>query len=135
LYFPQFAYGKTKAALEQITTSMAADLALRKVPIRINAIQSGIFPTDIAPAEVYKEYKTKAFPGFIAPVPTVMMGKVSHCQLSHADPCEPDLNSLSHEQAQGDSVDGNIPGCHSTATGYTNGIVLKVDGGISMVNP
>ena len=38
LRFPQFAYGATKAALEQITTSMAADLALRKVPVRINGI-------------------------------------------------------------------------------------------------
>jgi len=54
---------------------MAADLALRKVPIRINAIEPGVFPMDIAPAEVYEEYKTKAFPGFIAPVPLLRWGK------------------------------------------------------------
>ena len=75
LLSPQFAYGTTKAALEQITTSMAADLALRKVPIRINAIQSGVFPTDIAPAEVYDQYKTKPFPGFTAAVPLSRWGK------------------------------------------------------------
>jgi NAD(P)-dependent dehydrogenase (short-subunit alcohol dehydrogenase family) len=54
---------------------MAADLALRKVPIRINAIEPGVFPTDIAPAEIYEEYRTKAFPGFIAPVPLSRWGK------------------------------------------------------------
>jgi len=75
LYFPQFAYGTTKAALEQITTSMAADLAQRKVPIRINAIEPGVFPTEIAPAEVYEEYRTKPFPGLIAPVPLLRCGK------------------------------------------------------------
>jgi len=74
-YFPQFAYGATKAALEQITTSMAADLAVRKVPIRINAIQPGVFPTDMAPAELIEKYRTKAFPGFIAPVPLSRWGK------------------------------------------------------------
>jgi len=75
LFFPQFAYGTTKAALEQITTSMAADLALRKVPIRINAIEPGVFPTEIAPPETYEEYRTKAFPGFTAPVPLSRWGK------------------------------------------------------------
>lgn len=75
LYFPQFAYGTTKAALEQITTSMAADLALRKVPVRINAIEPGVFPTDIVPAEVFEEYRTKALPGLIAPVPLLRWGK------------------------------------------------------------
>ena len=75
LRFPQFAYGATKAAVEQITTSMAADLALRKVPVRINAIAPGVFPTDIVPAEVYKEYRTKALPGLIAPVPLLRWGK------------------------------------------------------------
>jgi len=72
---PQFAYGTTKAALEQITTSMAADLALRKIPVRINAIEPGGFPTDIAPAEVFEEYSTKALPGLIAPVPLLRWGK------------------------------------------------------------
>jgi NAD(P)-dependent dehydrogenase (short-subunit alcohol dehydrogenase family) len=75
LYFPQFAYGTTKAALEQITTSMAADLALRKVPIRINAIQPGVFPRGMTPAEIIEEYRTKPFPGFIAPVPLSRWGK------------------------------------------------------------
>jgi NAD(P)-dependent dehydrogenase (short-subunit alcohol dehydrogenase family) len=54
---------------------MAADLALRKVPIRINAIQPGVFPTGMTPAEIVEEYRTKAFPGFIAPVPLSRWGK------------------------------------------------------------
>jgi len=77
LYFLQFAYIVTKAALEHITTSMAADLAQKKVPIRINAIQPGAFPSDIAPAKVFEEYdfKAKPFPGLIAPVPLLRFGK------------------------------------------------------------
>jgi len=54
---------------------MAADLANRKVPIRINAIEPGAFPSDIVPAEIFEEYKTKALPGFIAPVPLLRWGK------------------------------------------------------------
>ena len=54
---------------------MAADLAQRKVPIRINAIEPGVFPTDIVPAEVFEEYRTKALPGLIAPVPLERLGK------------------------------------------------------------
>jgi len=75
LYFLQFAYTVTKAALEHMTTSMAADLAQKKIPIRINAIQPGVFPTDIVPAEVFEEHKAKAFPGLIAPVPLLRFGK------------------------------------------------------------
>ena len=54
---------------------MAADLAMKKVPIRINAIEPGVFPTDIVPAEVFEEYRTKALPGLIAPVPLLRWGK------------------------------------------------------------
>jgi len=75
LYLLQFAYTVTKAALEHITTSMAADLAQKKVPIRINAIQPGAFHTEIVPAKVYEEYKMKAFPGLIAPIPLLRLGK------------------------------------------------------------
>jgi len=75
IMFLQFAYGSTKAALEHITKTMAADLAHRKVPIRINAIEPGAFPSDIVAPEIFEEYKTKPLPGFIAPVPLLRWGK------------------------------------------------------------
>ncbi|KIM36691.1 hypothetical protein M413DRAFT_77881, partial [Hebeloma cylindrosporum] len=99
-------YATTKAALEQITTSLAADLAQRKVPVRINAIEPGVFPTDIVPAEVFEEYRTKALSGLVVPVPLLRWGK--------------------QEMA--------LTAIYLASTGYTNAIVLRVDGGISMVN-
>ncbi|KIM36701.1 hypothetical protein M413DRAFT_13849 [Hebeloma cylindrosporum] len=103
-----FAYATTKAALDQITTSLAADLARRKVPVRINAIEPGAFPTDIVPAEIFEEYRTKPLPGLIAPVPLLRWGKPEEIALTAV---------------------------YLASTGYTNGIVLRVDGGLALVNP
>jgi hypothetical protein len=39
---------------------MAADLAAKKVTVRVDAIGLGVFPFDIVPPEFFEEYKTKS---------------------------------------------------------------------------
>jgi len=101
------AYATSKVALEQITLTIASDLASRRVPVRLNAIEPGVFPTEIVPAEFLEEYRTKPIPGTIAPVPLQRWGK----------PEELVSTAL-----------------YLASTDYTNGIVLRVDGGFSLVN-
>lgn len=43
----QFAYNSTKAAASHLTKMLATELALRDIPIRVNAIAPGAWPSEM----------------------------------------------------------------------------------------
>ncbi|KIK67812.1 hypothetical protein GYMLUDRAFT_36591 [Collybiopsis luxurians FD-317 M1] len=101
-------YAFTKRALEQISTFMAADLAQRKIPIRVVALAPGIFPSEIFDQmEGAEEYHKQAPPNYLSPVPLLRWGKPEEIAMS--------ANYL-------------------VANEYVNGVVLPVDGGFTLVN-
>ncbi|KIK67756.1 hypothetical protein GYMLUDRAFT_54508 [Collybiopsis luxurians FD-317 M1] len=100
-------YGFTKRALEQISTFMAADLAQRKIPVRVVALAPGLFPTDFTAGMDVEELQKQPLPGALSPVPLLRWGKPEEISLS--------ANFV-------------------VANEYVNGIVLPMDGGVSLVN-
>ncbi|KIK67814.1 hypothetical protein GYMLUDRAFT_36593 [Collybiopsis luxurians FD-317 M1] len=101
-------YAVTKRALEQISTFMAADLAQRKIPVRVVALAPGMFPSEIIDRiEGAEEYQRQAPPNYLSPVPLLRWGKPEEISLS--------ANYL-------------------VANEYVNGVVLPVDGGFTLVN-
>lgn len=44
----QFPYSISKAACTQLTYNLATDFSLRKIPVRVNAISPGTFPSELA---------------------------------------------------------------------------------------
>ncbi|KAF9024112.1 NAD(P)-binding protein [Hymenopellis radicata] len=100
-------YGPSKAALDKITVVLATDFASRRLPIRINQISPGMFPSQLS-AELLDDLSTKPLPGFVAPVPSGRAGT---------------------EEEMGSTA------LYLATAGYTNGIDIKIDGGVSLVNP
>lgn len=103
-----FAYGATKAALDQITLALATNFATRDIPIRVNAIAPGPFASEMATPEFLEILKTKALPGFVAPVPA---------------------------KRHGSEAEMGMTAVLLAASDYTNGAILRIDGGMSLVNP
>ncbi|KAK0232655.1 NAD-binding protein [Armillaria fumosa] len=103
-----FAYGATKAALNQLTLALATNFATREVPIRVNAIAPGPFASEMATPEFLEILKTKALPGFVAPVPA---------------------------KRHGSEAEMGMTAVLLAASDYTNGAILRIDGGMSLVNP
>ncbi|KAE9410034.1 NAD(P)-binding protein [Gymnopus androsaceus JB14] len=102
------AYPFTKRALEQISTYMAADLVQRKIPVRVVALAPGLFSSEMVEnVPAFDQFKTKALPNFLSPVPLLRWGNPEELALS--------ANYL-------------------VANEYVNGVVLPVDGGFSLVN-
>ncbi|KAF5372520.1 hypothetical protein D9758_005277 [Tetrapyrgos nigripes] len=101
-------YGTTKAALEHLTTVMAAEFGRNKIPVRVNGIAPGIFVTEMNPqaAEVAKG----PLPGGINPAPLKRPGR-------------------DHEIAAAAIFLASSGGT------FTNGITIRVDGGHNLVNP
>ncbi|KAF9052424.1 NAD(P)-binding protein [Hymenopellis radicata] len=70
-----FSYNTSKAALNHLTRSLAADFGKRGVPIRVNALVPGIFPSDIVSPEFLESLKTTVIPGFVALTPAKRGGR------------------------------------------------------------
>ncbi|KAF9017677.1 NAD(P)-binding protein [Hymenopellis radicata] len=100
-------YCPSKAALHKITVVLATHFASRRLPIRINQISPGVFPSQLS-AELLDDLNTKPLPGFVAPVPSRRAGT---------------------EEEMGSTA------LYLATAGYTNGIDIKIDGGVSLVNP
>ena len=67
----QLSYGISKAALDKLTVSLATDFAHRKIPIRVNAIHPGMFPSEVNKID---GPMVTVLPGLIAPIPAGRTG-------------------------------------------------------------
>lgn len=70
----QFAYNATKAAATHVTKMFATEFALKKIPVRVNAVAPGVYESEmtyphIPPEEVDKVGKS------IVPVPAHRAGR------------------------------------------------------------
>ncbi|KAG7440290.1 short-chain dehydrogenase [Guyanagaster necrorhizus] len=102
------AYGATKAALEKQTLVLGTSFAQRGVPIRVNVLSPGAFANELTSAEFIETIKTKPPPGFVAPVPARRLGTDAEMAMA---------------------------AIYLAVSDYTNGAILELDGGASLVNP
>ncbi|TFK47614.1 NAD(P)-binding protein [Heliocybe sulcata] len=102
-------YLATKAAVNHLSVSMATDFALEKVPVRVNVISPGYFKSEMSPPVMEELIKTDiVFPGTVSSFPTKRSGR---------------------EEEMIVTVLGLV------TSGYTNGQIVNLDGGASLVNP
>ncbi|PBK64208.1 NAD(P)-binding protein [Armillaria solidipes] len=102
------AYPVTKVALDKLTLVLGTSFAQRGIPIRVNVLAPGVFASQLVSLEVLEAIKTKPFPGMVAPIPA---------------------------KRQGTEAEMGMTAVYLAASDYTNGAVLSVDGGVSLVNP
>ncbi|PBK64153.1 NAD(P)-binding protein [Armillaria solidipes] len=102
------ACGPTKAALNHLTLVLATSFATRDIPIRVNAISPGVFASEISPPEFLESLKTTVMPGLVAQVPA---------------------------KRHGSEAEMGMTAVLLAVSDYTNGVILLVDGGLSLVNP
>ncbi|KAK7037471.1 hypothetical protein VNI00_010963 [Paramarasmius palmivorus] len=103
-------YGSTKAALDHLTTLLATEFALHDIPVRVNGIAPGPFPSELGgSSEALTEMLQKPFPGGMNPSPVRRHGR------------EEELVSAAVYLA-------------SAGGTYTNGVTIRVDGGFALVN-
>ncbi|KAK0197863.1 hypothetical protein F5146DRAFT_1218565 [Armillaria mellea] len=101
------AYSVTKAALDKLTLILGASFAERCIPIRVNALKPGWFASQMVSPAVLEAIKTK-IPGFAAPVPA---------------------------RRHGTEAEIGTAAVYLAVSDYTNGTLLSIEGGISLVNP
>ncbi|KAK0204428.1 hypothetical protein DFS33DRAFT_1258590 [Desarmillaria ectypa] len=102
------AYGPTKAALEKLTFVLGTSFAGRGIPIRVNALEPGIFPSEIATPEVLEMSSSESPLGFGAPIPA---------------------------RRPGTDAEMGMTAIYLAVSDYTNGAVVRVDGGLALVVP
>ncbi|KAG7439080.1 NAD(P)-binding protein [Guyanagaster necrorhizus] len=102
------AYGVTKAALDKLTLVLGTSFAGRGIPIRVNALQPGAFASQLIGPDILEIIKTKPAPGAVAPIPA---------------------------RRHGSDAEIGMTAIYLAVSDYTNGAVLCVDGGTSLVNP
>ncbi|KAK0232644.1 short-chain dehydrogenase [Armillaria fumosa] len=102
------AYSLTKAALEKLTLVLATSFAGRGIPIRVNALQPGAFASEMVTPELLEILKTQLLPGQVALIPV---------------------------RRHGSEAEMGMTALYLAVSDYTNGAVLSVDGGVSLVNP
>ncbi|KAF9013803.1 NAD(P)-binding protein [Hymenopellis radicata] len=103
-----FGYNTSKAGVDHLTRSLAADFGKRDVPIRVNALVPGFFPSEIISAERLESLKTTVAPGFVAVVPAKRGGRPDEIVAAMM---------------------------HLATSEYTTGELLGIDGGATLVNP
>ncbi|KAK0199564.1 hypothetical protein DFS33DRAFT_1481657 [Desarmillaria ectypa] len=102
------AYGLTKVAFEKLTFVLGTSFAGRGIPIRVNVLQPGLFPSESATPEVLKTLNSEPLPGFGILIPA---------------------------RRPGTDAEMGMAAIYLAVSDYTNGAILNVDGGISLVNP
>ncbi|KAG8736353.1 hypothetical protein FRC12_017668 [Ceratobasidium sp. 428] len=107
-----FAYNSSKAAGNHLTKMFSTELALRRIPIRVNAISPGPFPTEMTDLE-----GTTFSPEFV-------------------DKVAKGITKIPSERG---GLDVDIVGAAiylaSPASYYVNGQIITVDGGFIATNP
>jgi NAD(P)-dependent dehydrogenase (short-subunit alcohol dehydrogenase family) len=94
--------------LEKLTLVLGASFAGRDIPIRVNALEPGVFASQAVSTEFLESLKTKPVPGSVAPIPV---------------------------RRHGTDAEMGMTAVYLAASDYTNGAILNVDGGITLVNP
>ncbi|ESK91217.1 short-chain dehydrogenase [Moniliophthora roreri MCA 2997] len=107
-----YSYMVSKAALNYLTEILATEFALKKIPVRVNVLLPGLFPSEMAPnmPNGTESSPMPALPGAINPIPLQRAGR------------EEEIGIAAVYLA-------------SDAGSYTNGAHLRVDGGHYLVNP
>ncbi|PCH44259.1 short-chain dehydrogenase [Wolfiporia cocos MD-104 SS10] len=105
----QFAYNATKAAATHLTKMFATELALKKVPVRVNAVAPGVYESEMTYPVITPDMLDKVGKS-IVPIPTRRPGRP-------------------------EEVAGTVIYLVSPAGCYTNGQEIVVDGGYIAVNP
>ncbi|KAK0442237.1 short-chain dehydrogenase [Desarmillaria tabescens] len=106
--FVSLAYGPTKAALSKLTLVLGTNFAQRDIPIRVNALAPGVFASQLVGPNLLEAIRTRPLPGMVAPIPA---------------------------KRQGTEAEIGMSAVYLAVSDYTNGAILTVDGGISLVNP
>ncbi|KAG7439535.1 NAD(P)-binding protein [Guyanagaster necrorhizus] len=96
------------SALNHLTLVLGTSFATRDIPIRVNAISPGSFASELTPPEFLEKLKTTAMPGLVAAVPA---------------------------RRHGSEAEMGMTAMLLAVSDYTNGVILRVDGGLSLVNP
>ncbi|KAJ7600969.1 hypothetical protein C8J56DRAFT_911736 [Mycena floridula] len=104
-----FAYNSAKAATSHLTRMMAAEFALKKVAVRVNAIAPGVYASEMTKDTIAAEEVDKVAKG-VMPVPHERDGTASE-------------------------MAGTAVYLASAAGCYTNGQEIIIDGGYLSVNP
>ncbi|THU86131.1 hypothetical protein K435DRAFT_923648 [Dendrothele bispora CBS 962.96] len=105
------AYPTSKAGINYLSKSMTIEFAVNKIPLRVNCIKPGIFPSKITGTrDELEKIAKEALPGGFRPAPAQRPGR------------DEELGMAAVFLA-------------SSAGGFTNGIVMRVDGRLALVNP
>ncbi|KAF8904230.1 short-chain dehydrogenase [Mucidula mucida] len=101
------AYSPAKSAVEKLSIGLATDFAHRDIPVRVNVLHPGMFPSEMVPPGALESLDT-VLPGLVAPTPLKRAGTEEEMVMS---------------------------AMYLAACGYANGTSIAVDGGIALVNP
>jgi len=105
-----FAYNSAKAAASHLTKMLATEFALKNIPVRVNAIAPGVYPSEMTHAVIEGSEAVNNVGLGIQPVPADRSGNA--------------------QEAAGTAIYLASPaGC------YTNGQEIVIDGGYLAVNP
>jgi len=105
-----FAYNSAKAAASHLTKLLSTELALKKVPVRVNAIAPGVYETEMTTERWQTTRNVDAIGLGIVPVPVRRPGTA-------------------------EEVAGTVIYLASPAGCFTNGQEIAIDGGFLAVNP
>ncbi|KAF8706256.1 Enoyl-(Acyl carrier protein) reductase, partial [Rhizoctonia solani] len=109
----KFAYNSAKAANIQLTKMFATELALKKIPVRINAIAPGVYPS-----EMTGEQGTHTLPG------------------KEASEIAQGLRPIPFDRSGNDIDMGGLALFLASPAGYyVHGQVITTDGGFTAVHP
>ncbi|CAA7261392.1 unnamed protein product [Cyclocybe aegerita] len=104
-----FCYNSAKAAASHLTKMFATELAVKSIPVRVNAIAPGVYASEMTVPEVAPE-QVDAIGKGLQPVPMKRAGT-------------------------GQEMAGTVVYLASRAGGYVNGQEIVIDGGYVAVNP
>ncbi|KAF5389195.1 hypothetical protein D9757_003431 [Collybiopsis confluens] len=104
-----FCYNSAKAAASHLTKLLSTEFALKKVPVRVNAIAPGVYASEMTVDTIPPEMVDKIGKG-ISPVPAGRDGSA-------------------------EEMAGTVVYLASKAGCYTNGQEIIIDGGYCAVNP
>ncbi|KAF9254060.1 NAD(P)-binding protein [Marasmius fiardii PR-910] len=108
-----FAYSASKAAVDHLTVNMASEFARNDLPIRVNAIQPGTFPSEMTMVDVN-----------------------AMDQLIQRKPVQGLMNKLPEVTRRGGRPeDITMPVNYLASADFVNGVLLRVDGGVCLLNP
>ncbi|KAF8964221.1 short-chain dehydrogenase [Flammula alnicola] len=104
-----FCYNSAKAAASHLTKMLDTEFALKKIPVRVNAIAPGVYASEMTMDEIPSEAVDEIGKG-VSPVPARRAGT-------------------------GQEMAGTVVYLASRAGGYTHGQEIIIDGGYVSVNP